>query len=169
MDEVRAQLKYLRIAPKKVRRLASLLRGMSYPAALAQLKYWPERSARPLYKLLLSAGANAKHNARLEPESLLIKRLLVDPGPSHKRMMERAHGAGFPILKRTSHLTIVLGARAGKITKAVVAEVKDSLKDKTGRELTKTRSARQFRSRSEQKQKAVGAARRERVFQRKAI
>ncbi|KKU10325.1 MAG: 50S ribosomal protein L22 [Parcubacteria group bacterium GW2011_GWB1_46_8] len=171
MNEIRAQLKYLRIAPKKVRRIASLLKGMGYADALAQLKYLPQRSAQPLYKLIRSAGANAKHNIQTDPNTLSIIRVLVDPGPSYKRMRPRAHGAGFPIAKRMSHITIYLGVRSGKrVTSATTVALSDSLKEEQDSEKSiKTKQPRISRSRMNQKEKSVSVARRRQIFNRKAI
>lgn len=111
MAEAKAKLNYLRIAPRKVRSVADLIRRKPVEEALAQLKFSPKRSAKPLFKLLRSAIANAKSAAQLNEEDLYIKEIKVDQGPSYKRWMPRAFGRASPIRKKTSHVTIVLGAK----------------------------------------------------------
>jgi hypothetical protein len=119
-----------------------------------------------------SAGANAKHNLRLDPNTLAITKILVDPGPSYKRMRERAHGAGFPILKRMSHITVFLGVKAGKPTPTkpeIQAAFGQALEERPETQKRGNRKLSLPRARGGQKQKVVTQARRERVFRRKAI
>ena len=111
MKEQSAQLNYLRMAPRKVRLVADLIRGLSVNEAEALLSLHPRRAAEPLIKLLRSAIANAKNNQELRPESLLIKEIRVDDGPTLKRSMPRAMGRATPIHKKTSHITLVLAER----------------------------------------------------------
>jgi large subunit ribosomal protein L22 len=106
-----ARLRYLHIAPRKVRLVADTLKGLSANEAEAQLLMRPQRSARPLLKLLQSAVANARHNQKLEPERLVISSLRVDQGPMLKRILPRAQGRATPIQKKMSHVTIVLEER----------------------------------------------------------
>src|SRR3989304_4153493 len=108
MTEVVAKLRYLRISPKKVRQVTALLKGLSFKAAEAQLRFLPQKSVKPLLKLLASAGANAVQNYKLRKEDLMLSKILVDPGPILKRSMPRAHGRAFPINKRTSHVSFFL-------------------------------------------------------------
>jgi len=106
---VKAHYRYLRIAPRKTRYVADLVRGMNVQEAEAQLMFLPQRAAKPILKLLRSAIANARNNAKLNPEVLFIKELRVDEGPKLKRYTPRARGSSAKIQKKSSHLTIVIG------------------------------------------------------------
>lgn len=108
MKQQSAQLKYVNIAPRKMRLIADTLRGLTLNEAEAQLSVSPHRAAKKLLKLLQSAAANAKNNQQLNPDSLIISSLRVDQGPSLKRWLPRARGMATPILKRTSHVTVIL-------------------------------------------------------------
>lgn len=119
--EVRAQLRYLRLSPKKVRLVANLIRGMGTAEAISQLSVSAKRASRPLVKLVRSAIANAKNNFNLSEDALYIKTITVDQGPTLKRFMPRAHGRASPIRKRTCHVTLILDASGDK----------PELKDKT--------------------------------------
>ena len=105
---VRAKLKYLRIAPRKVRLVADLIRGKKVSQALNFLEFLPKKSAPPFLKLLKQAIANAKHNFQLDESNLYISKILVDEGPKLKRQMPRARGQANEIYKRTSHIVLVL-------------------------------------------------------------
>ena len=104
-----AQLKYLHIAPRKVRLIANTLRGLSVSEAEAQLLLRRARASQPLLKLLRSAIANAKTNQKLSPEALVVSGIRVDQGPMLKRFLPRAMGRATPIHKIMSHVTITLG------------------------------------------------------------
>ena len=95
--EVKATLRNLRIAPRKVRRVADLVRGKSVAAARLQLKFNQMRAAKPLLKLIDSGVANAEHNFSIDTNTLQIKSLMVDQGPMMKRYMARAFGRGAEI------------------------------------------------------------------------
>ncbi len=112
---ITAKLNYLRISPRKTRLVVGLIRGLPVIEAERQLIFLTKRSARSVLKLLRSACANARHNHSLEKESLYIDKIFVDQGPTLKRWMPRAMGRATPIMKRTSHLTIVLGAKKGTV------------------------------------------------------
>ena len=109
--EASAHLKYLRITPRKVRVVADLIRGKKVDAALNMLTYVEKRAALPLAKLLRSAVANAdqKSKGQLDVDTLYVKELTVDQGPSMRRFMPRAMGRAFKVLKKTSHIFIVVG------------------------------------------------------------
>lgn len=109
--EVKAKLRYYRQSPRKVRLAADLIRGKSLEAAQRELKFLPKRASGVLDKLLKSAQANARHNHGLNPEELFVKELRIDAGPTLKRFRPRAFGRAFPVRKRTSHITLVLGAK----------------------------------------------------------
>lgn len=102
-----AQLRHLRIPPRKARLQANVIRGLSADEAQAQLMLSPRRAGNPILKLLKSAIANAKYK-KLDPHALVVKEVRVDQGPKQKRWMPRARGAWGAIQKWTSHITIVL-------------------------------------------------------------
>lgn len=104
----RAKLRYLRITSKKVRPVAKVIKGMTVERAIAELESRGKKASPVLLRLLRSAVANAVNVHKLNREALVIKSILVDPGPSYKRMLPRAMGRATPILKRTSHVTITL-------------------------------------------------------------
>lgn len=101
------------MSPRKVRLVVDAVRGMAVEPALAQLTFMSRAAARPVKKLLESAIANAEHNFKLDREGLYIKAALVNQGPTLKRWRPRAMGAAAPILKRTSHITLVLESKTG--------------------------------------------------------
>lgn len=104
-----AKLNYLRIAPRKVRSVADLVKGLSVNDAEAQLLSQRRRPAKALLKLLRSAVANAKNNKKLDPQHLFILSFRVDGGPMLKRMLPRARGSASEIQKKMSNVTLVLG------------------------------------------------------------
>jgi large subunit ribosomal protein L22 len=108
MQQETVKLNYLRIAPRKVRSVADLIRGMSVNDAEAQLLMVRRRPAGPLLKLLRSAIANAK-NKQMNADHLFIAEVRVDQGPMLKRVMPRARGSASAIQKKMSHVTLVLG------------------------------------------------------------
>ena len=116
---MKAFLKNYRQSPRKVRLVASLVKGKSVSAAIAELDFLAKRAGLPIKKLLLSAVANAK-NMGIEVENLLIKELRVDKGITMKRMMPRAMGTGHRINKRTSHLNLLLAERVVNVKKSKV-------------------------------------------------
>ena len=105
-----ASLKFLRLAPRKVRLVADTVRGLMVGDALAMLKYRPQAAAKPLAKLLLSAVANAENKGgKVDPDALVIKTLTVDQGPKLRRFMPRAMGRAYRVEKKTSHVYVELG------------------------------------------------------------
>lgn len=108
MVEVKASIKNLRIAPRKVRLVADLIRKKPVSEAEKILKFTNKRAKTPLLKLLKSAVANAKHNFDLDPENLYIKKIEVNEGQKLKRIRYRWRGTASLILKRNSHINIVL-------------------------------------------------------------
>lgn len=111
MAEAKAHLRYLRIAPRKVRLVADHIRGKNLKEAERQLNFLSKKSALPILKLLLSAKANAKNNLKMNDENLYIKEIRVDQGPVFKRYMPRAQGRASMIRKKTSHITLILAER----------------------------------------------------------
>lgn len=116
---ITAKLSNLRISPRKVRLVVGLIRGKKVNEAKNQLSFLTKRSAEPVLKLLNSAIANAKNNAKLSEENLIISEIFVDGGPVLKRFMPRAFGRAATILKRTSHVTIVLEEKEEKVKEKV--------------------------------------------------
>lgn len=106
--EAKAILRNIRISPRKVQIVLDLIRNKSTEVALATLKYTPKAACEPLEKLLKSAMANAENNNNMDVNNLYISECFVCPGPIMKRIMPRAQGRAFRILKRSSHITIVL-------------------------------------------------------------
>lgn len=106
--EVTATTKFIRISPKKVRPLLKDLRGKRVTPVLAALKFAPTKSGKLLYKLIHSAAANALNNYNLKRDNLRIKTLTVDEGPRYRRYWFRSHGSADLLLKRTSHLAVIL-------------------------------------------------------------
>lgn len=107
-QQATAKLRYLRMSPRKVRLIVDLIRGMNANDALKQLQFSKRDAAKPVYKLLASAMANAQHNNALSVETLSIKTAYVDGGPILYRSTPRAQGRATPIRKKTSHITLVL-------------------------------------------------------------
>jgi large subunit ribosomal protein L22 len=108
----RAQLRFARVAPRKMRLVADLLRGKTVGEAQKILKFTRRPSAAPhIERLLKSAVANARQNNITEPEKLYVGRIMVDSGPMAKRFRPRAYGRAARIRKRSSHITMVLTQR----------------------------------------------------------
>ena len=112
MAEIKAELNYLRIAPRKARLVANMIRGKAAGQAKALLGFALKGAARPMKKLLESAMANAKNDFNIEnPDELIISKLTVDEGPKLKRWRARARGRAMQIQKKTSHITLVLAEK----------------------------------------------------------
>ena len=108
IKQYKVKLNYLRIAPRKVRLIANVVKNLSVNEAEAQLMMTPNRSAGPLLKLLRSGLANVKHSSGTEPGHLIVKNILVDSGPMLKRNLPRAMGRATMIQKKSSHITLIL-------------------------------------------------------------
>jgi large subunit ribosomal protein L22 len=115
-NKMKAFLKNYRQSPRKVRLVASLIKGKNVAQAIAELDFLAKRAGLPIKKLLLSAVANAKQMG-VEAENLFIKELRVDKGIVMKRMMPAAMGTGHRINKRTSHLNILLAEKVVSVKK----------------------------------------------------
>ncbi len=141
---IKAKLRHLRISPRKVRLVANLIKGLTIEEAERQLKFLTKRAALPILKLLNSAVANAENNNKLTKENLYISNIVVDVGPSLKRWRPRAMGRAFPILKRTSHITLTLDQKAKKdkevkepiIKKQALRQAQDNKKESVVKEET---------------------------------
>ena len=106
--EVRAVSKYVRISPRKVHKVIGAVKGKPVENGIQILKFMPQKAASILEKIVRSAVANADHNADFDIDSLVIRNITADQGPSLKRWKARARGRGTRILKRTSHITVIL-------------------------------------------------------------
>ena len=106
--EAKANAKFVRISPRKVNVVLDLVRGKDVKYAEAVLKHTPKAACEPLEKLLKSAVANAENNFNMDRNNLYVAECYVCPGPTLKRIMPRAQGRAYRILKRTSHMTVVL-------------------------------------------------------------
>ena len=104
--EAKAYLKDLRISPRKVKIVLDLIRGKDTATAIAILKNTPKAASLPVLKLLQSAVANAENNNHLDTTNLYVSQCFVTPGRTAKRIMPRAQGRAFRILKRSSHVTL---------------------------------------------------------------
>ena len=109
--ESKAVAKYVRIAPRKVRVVMDLVRGKNVAEAFAILKFTPKAGAEVVEKVLRSAVANAENNFDMDVEKLFVKTAFVDQGPTLKRIHPRSRGQAFSILKRTSHVTVVVSEK----------------------------------------------------------
>lgn len=112
--EIKASARYLRISPYKLRLVAQTLRGKKVEEALAFLSFLPVRGARVIRKVVEAAVANAEQRPQVDVDRLFVKGIRVDGGPSLKRFQARAMGRVNRILKRTSHVTVVLDEAFGK-------------------------------------------------------
>lgn len=147
--EIKVRLNNLRVAPRKSRQVVDLVRGKSVVQARALLSFTVKRTAEPVLKLLNSAVAAAIHNHQLKDTDLYVAAITVDEGPTMKRMNPESRGRGFPIMKRTSHITLTLkelnpvakekAKKEEKKEKAVKSEkaVKET-KKKVTKKVTKT-------------------------------
>ena len=106
--EARASLKYARISPRKVSIVLDLIRNKPVEEAMAILKHTPKAATEPLAKLLKSAMANAENNHSMDVSRLYVAQCYACPGPILKRIRPRSHGRAYRVLKRTSHVTLVL-------------------------------------------------------------
>jgi large subunit ribosomal protein L22 len=119
----RAQARFVRVTPMKARRVVDLIRGRQADEALAVLRFAPQAASEPVYKVLASAVANARHTAerdsrRLDVEDLVVERAYVDEGPTLKRFRPRAQGRAYRVRKRTCHITVVVEPRPEAATQS---------------------------------------------------
>jgi large subunit ribosomal protein L22 len=108
-----AKVRHIRVTPMKARRVINLIRGKQATEAMAILKFAPQQASEPIFKLVQAAVANAKvkadaSNTFLNEDDLFVSEAFVDEGTTLKRFMPRAQGRAFQILKRTSHITVVV-------------------------------------------------------------
>jgi large subunit ribosomal protein L22 len=133
MVESMARVRHIRVTPQKARRVVDLIRGKQAAEALAILKFAPQSASEPVYKLVASAMANARvkadaTNSYLDEQDLVVARAFVDEGTTLKRFRPRAQGRAFKILKRTSHITVVLSTPDELLDAAAAAPQKTTTK-----------------------------------------
>lgn len=109
-----AQARFVRVSPRKARRVIDLVRGRSVADALDILRWAPQAASEPVAKVIASAAANAQNNNGLDPATLVVATVYADEGPTAKRIRPRAQGRAFRIRKRTSHITVVVESRPAK-------------------------------------------------------
>ena len=109
--EAKAIAKYVRMSPRKARLVANLIKGKDIQEAEAILRYTPNKAAKVIQKVLLSATANAENNLELDKSNLVVKSAIIDQGPSIKRIKPRAQGRADRMVQRTSHVTVVVAER----------------------------------------------------------
>lgn len=108
-NRARAVGRYIRISPSKVRIVINLIRGKKVDEARAILMNTPNGACEPVLKVLNSAIANAENNLELNRDSLIVAEAFADQGPTLKRFQPRSQGRAYKILKRSSHITVILG------------------------------------------------------------
>jgi large subunit ribosomal protein L22 len=111
--EVTATSKYIRMSPRKVRLVVNSIKGQPVQTALARLHLMPQAAAEPVWRALHSAVANAENNYALDAADLVVRRAMADTGPTLKRGRPRARGRYGPILRRSSHIVVVVGEKEG--------------------------------------------------------
>lgn len=109
--EAKAIAKYVRVSPLKVNYICSEIQGKQVDEALSMLKFTPKKGAKVLEKVLNSAIANAENNLDLDRDNLYVKRAYANDGPHMKRFRPKARGMAYPILKRTSHIGVIVEDR----------------------------------------------------------
>lgn len=108
---VRAQRKYVGISAQKVRLIVDLVRGMRAMDAIDMLSHMPQAAAQEVHKVVKSAIANAEENESMAPEDMWVQAIYADDGPTAKRFRPGARGRVKPVLRRSSHITVVLEER----------------------------------------------------------
>ncbi|MDT5166339.1 MAG: large subunit ribosomal protein [Mycobacterium sp.] len=109
-----AKARFVRVSPRKARRVIDLVRGKSVTDALDILRWAPQAASEPVAKVIASAAANAQNNNGLDPTTLVVATVYADEGPTAKRIRPRAQGRAFRIRRRTSHITVILESRPSK-------------------------------------------------------
>jgi len=169
IGKITAKLNYLRMAPRKTRLMANMIKGLAVNEAEAQLLLNPRKAGEPILKLLRSAVANARQK-NIAAESLFIKEIRVDQGPMLKRSMPRAQGRATAIQKKTSHITLVLGELKNPKQPRFKIIKPERIKKSVAEKIKKTKVEAKEKSEEIKEVKPVeksGTARR--IFRRKSI
>ena len=106
--QARAKARYVRVTPRKARRVVDLIRGLPAEQAQAVLSFAPQSASQAIGKVLNSAIANAEYTGQVRSSELVVSRAWVDEGPTLKRFRPRAQGRGYRINKKTSHITLIV-------------------------------------------------------------
>ena len=106
--QAKAVGRYIRISPRKVRRVLNQIRGKTYKEALMLLEFMPYKACGPIWHVIYSAAANAQHNLNLNKENLIVSEAFANQGPVFRRFRPRAQGQGFGIRKPTCHIEITV-------------------------------------------------------------
>lgn len=120
--EAKAIAKTVRIAPRKARLVADLVRGKSVVEAMVILANTNKAASPLIDKVVKSAAANAVNNHMMDEETLYVKEIMINEGPTLKRFRPRAKGSASPILKRTSHISVVVGEKVASVVEEVAEE-----------------------------------------------
>lgn len=170
MSEIFAKTNNVRIAPRKARLVADLVRNLPVKAALAQLLISPKRASVPVFKLLQSAIANAKHNFKKDPNTLYVKEIRVDKGMTIKRWWPRARGSVGKIEKKSSHITIVLDSKEKINQPAFVftKKIRDA-KTKKSQKLKEKTSDKKQEEKTADTKNAKSVDGKKKMFRRKSI
>jgi large subunit ribosomal protein L22 len=137
MLEARAINRYVNSSPRKMRLVVDLIRGKSVPEALAMLHFMPKHASKVAEKVVRSAVSNIQNKdeaGRVDPESLYIKTVYVNGGPSLKRILPAPMGRAYRMVKRSHHLTVVVAQREGKIKAAPQKPKTKQVENKSGKE-----------------------------------
>jgi large subunit ribosomal protein L22 len=172
MDQAIAQLRYLRVAPRKVRLVAGLIRRMPVSEAEAQLMLSPQKSAEHILKLLRSAIANARQG-KMDIKKLYVKEIRVNEGPKLKRWAPRARGSMNEIQKKMSHVTLVLGelevAKGRDFLVPPRTKKERAVEKKKAEKTAKKQKKEIVKEEKEMKPVKEKAAEKKRVFRRKSV
>ncbi len=168
MESQIAKLNYLRIAPRKVRMVGDLIKGLPVNEAEAQLMAETRRPAKSLLKLLRSAVANAKTNKKLEVSHLFVVNVRVDQGPMLKRYLPRARGSASPIQKKMSNVILTLGVNEKLKPKFTIVVPKKVKTPPGGEKPTKARAPKEGDKEVEKQEKQKKPGFFKRSFSRKA-
>jgi large subunit ribosomal protein L22 len=168
--EIVSKLRYLKIAPRKVRLVADLIRGKKVEKAQTVLNFTPKRASLPLMKLLKQALSNAKNNFQIDPVNLYISKITVDEGPKYKRWRARSRGRADQIQKKTSHVTLILDEtvkKARKVKKAKAVK-EEKVPEKPEKEVKAPKEKVKFRPEKEMAKPKTDKGLK-RIFRRKAF
>lgn len=113
VKKAKAEAKFIRISPQKVRKVVDAVKDMSPQEAILNLEFINKRASTPLRKVIKSAIANATHNYEMEEENLKFKEIQIGEGPTYKRWQPVSKGRAHQILKRTSHIKVILEEKNG--------------------------------------------------------
>ncbi len=172
MTKIDGKLKFLRIAPRKVRLVADLIRGKSVQEAEEILRFTPKGASKPVLKLLKSVISNAENNFSLERNNLYISEIRVDGGPILKRWRPRAMGSANQIQKKTSHVTLILSPlKEGKEIKAKGKEKIEKIEASERPKEIKEREERGKPTVKKEEKRKIGEEKEQRgkIFRRKSI